>query len=154
MVPRSHTNTNMKTQTLPRNHSSGHQPVLASPQMEIGHGARQPPRNRVTHIAETVNMLMYSARKNIANFSEEYSVWKPPTSSDSASGRSKGARLVSPTIEIMKITKLGKSRIAYQPGMLSSKPPSRIGGFSPCDITISLVDIEPDSMNTATMDRP
>ena len=48
--------------------------------------------------AETVTMLMYSARKNSANFSDEYSVWKPPTSSDSASGRSNGARLVSPTI--------------------------------------------------------
>ncbi len=49
-------------------------------------------------IAETVIMLTYSARKNSANFSEEYSVWKPPTSSPSASGRSNGARLVSPTI--------------------------------------------------------
>ena len=50
--------------------------------------------------AETVAMLMYSARKNSANFSELYSVWKPPTSSPSASGRSNGARLVSPIIEI------------------------------------------------------
>ncbi len=50
--------------------------------------------------AETVTMLMYSARKNSANFIEEYSVWKPPTSSDSASGRSNGARLVSPTMAI------------------------------------------------------
>ena len=50
--------------------------------------------------AETVTMLTYSARKNRANFSEEYSVWKPPTSSPSASARSNGARLVSPTIEI------------------------------------------------------
>jgi hypothetical protein len=48
--------------------------------------------------AETVTMLMYSARKNIANFSELYSVWNPPTSSLSASGRSKGARLTSPVI--------------------------------------------------------
>ncbi len=45
-------------------------------------------------------MLMYSARKNNANFSEEYSVWKPPTNSPSASGRSKGARLVSPTMDV------------------------------------------------------
>ena len=37
--------------------------------------------------AETVTMLMYSARKNSANFSEVYSVWKPPTSSPSASGQ-------------------------------------------------------------------
>ena len=35
-------------------------------------------------------MLMYSARKNSANFSDEYSVWKPATSSLSASGRSNG----------------------------------------------------------------
>ena len=48
--------------------------------------------------AETVTMLTYSARKNSANLSEEYSVWNPPTSSPSASGRSNGARLVSPTI--------------------------------------------------------
>ena len=45
-------------------------------------------------------MLMYSARKNIANLNDEYSVWNPPTSSDSASARSNGARLVSPTTEI------------------------------------------------------
>ena len=51
--------------------------------------------------AETVAMLMYSARKNSANFRELYSVWNPPTSSPSASGRSNGARLVSPTIEIV-----------------------------------------------------
>ena len=45
-------------------------------------------------------MFMYSARKNHANFIDEYSVMKPATSSPSASGRSNGRRLVSPTIEI------------------------------------------------------
>src|SRR6266436_3876550 len=40
-------------------------------------------------------MLVYSAIKNIANLKLAYSVWKPATSSDSASGRSNGARLVS-----------------------------------------------------------
>jgi hypothetical protein len=40
-------------------------------------------------------MFMYSAMKNMAKRIEEYSVWKPPTSSPSASGRSNGARLVS-----------------------------------------------------------
>ena len=92
--------TNTKTLTLTRNHSIGHQPGLAPDHTEIGHGARQPPRNSVVASAETVIMLMYSARKNSANFSEEYSVWKPPTSSPSASGRSNGSRLVSPTIVI------------------------------------------------------
>ena len=99
-MPRSQMNTNRATTTLPKNHSSGHQPVLAPSQTEIGQGARQPPRNSVAASAETVTMLMYSARKNSANFSDEYSVWKPPTSSLSASARSKGARLVSPTTAI------------------------------------------------------
>ena len=40
-------------------------------------------------------MLAYSARKNSANRMPLYSVWKPPVSSCSASGRSNGARLVS-----------------------------------------------------------
>ena len=61
---------NMKMSTLPRNHSSGHQPVLAPAHSDSGHGARQPPRNSVVASAETVIMLMYSARKNSANFIE------------------------------------------------------------------------------------
>ena len=65
-----------------------------------GSGACQPPRNKVAANADTVIMFMYSAMKNMANRIEEYSVWNPPTSSPSASGRSKGARLVSPTMEI------------------------------------------------------
>ena len=69
-----------------------------------------PPRNSVVAMAETVTMLTYSARKNSANFSDEYSVWNPPTSSDSASGRSNGARLVSPTIAITNTTKLGSEQ--------------------------------------------
>ena len=40
-------------------------------------------------------MLAYSARKNSANRMPLYSVWNPPISSCSASGRSNGARLVS-----------------------------------------------------------
>jgi hypothetical protein len=91
---------NSRMSTLPRNHSIGHQPELAPDHRVIGQGARQPPRNSVVQTAETVIMLMYSARKNSANLNEEYSVWKPPTSSDSASGRSNGARLVSPTAEM------------------------------------------------------
>ena len=82
------------------NQSTGHQPWFAPSHSDSGHGARQPPRNSVVASAETVTMLMYSARKNSANFSDEYSVWKPPTSSPSASGRSNGARFVSPTIEM------------------------------------------------------
>ena len=50
--------------------------------------------------ADTVAMLMYSASMNMANKRGVFGV-KPPTSSPSASGRSKGARLVSPTIEMV-----------------------------------------------------
>ena len=49
---------------------------------------------------ETISMFTYSPVKNIANFMEEYSVWNPAISSDSASGRSNGARFVSATIAI------------------------------------------------------
>src|SRR4051812_3484504 len=122
--------TNRATTTLRKNHSSGHQPLFAPLQMEMGHGARQPPRNSVAASAETVTMLTYSARKNSANFSDEYSVWNPPTSSDSASGRSNGARLVSPTMAITKTTKLGTSRITFHRLVL-------------CDCTMSAVDSEP-----------
>src|SRR5690242_15786794 len=94
--------TNSRISTLVSHHSSGHQPVLSTPWSISVNGQviRQPPRNSVVQTADTVIMLMYSARKNIANLNDEYSVWKPPTSSDSASGRSNGARLVSPTAEI------------------------------------------------------
>ncbi len=44
----------------------------------------------------------------------EYSVWYPATSSDSASGRSKGARLVSATAEIQKTMKETGIRKPYQ----------------------------------------
>ena len=57
-------------------------------------------KNSVVATAETLSMLMYSARKNHANFIEEYSVMYPPTSSPSASGRSNGSRFTSPNIEI------------------------------------------------------
>src|ERR1019366_4477071 len=97
-VPRNQMKTNRTANSLPKNHSTGHQPALDAAHNEIGHGARQPPRNSVVMSADTVTMLMYSARKNSANFNEVYSVWNPPTSSPSASGRSNGALLVSPTI--------------------------------------------------------
>src|SRR5665647_1017689 len=114
-----------------RNHSSGHQPVLSTPLSmdDRGNGARHPPRNMVVASAETVTMLTYSERKNSANFSEEYSVWKPPTSSLSASARSKGARLVSPTIDTTYTAKLPSSTTMNQ--------------RSACAATMAVVDKEP-----------
>src|SRR3954469_604007 len=122
---------NRMKKTLPRNHSTGHQPVLRTPSsmVDSGQGARQPPRNKVAASAATVVMLMYSARKNIANLIDEYSVWNPATSSLSASGRSNGARLVSPTIETRYMTNDGNSGITYHSEC--------------CALTISDVDSEP-----------
>jgi hypothetical protein len=68
-----------------------------------------PPRNIIT-----VNTLIsiiepYSARKNKAKPILAYSTLKPETSSDSASGRSKGALLVSAKIETRNIKNNGKN---------------------------------------------
>src|SRR3954467_13117994 len=122
----------MMLTTLARNHRTGHQPVLSTPlsTSDSGQGARQPPRNNVVASAGTGMTLMYSARKNTANLIDEYSGWKPATSSGSASGRSKGARLVSPTIDTRYIRNDGISGSAYQ-------------SFD-CAATISLVDSEPE----------
>src|SRR3954449_2710718 len=122
----------MMATTLARNQRIGHHPVLSTPSStsDSGHGARQPPRNSVVAKAATVVTLMYSARKNMANLIDPYSVWKPATSSVSASARSNGARLVSPTIDTRYIRNDGMSGSAYQ-------------SFA-CDATISLVDSEPE----------
>ena len=48
-------------------------------------------------IAPIEIMFPYSDMKKIAQRKPEYSVWKPPTSSLSASGRSNGVRFVSAT---------------------------------------------------------
>ena len=87
-------------------------PAPASAKISDGHEARavlrrataacQPPRNSSVAIALTVIMLAYSAMKNAANFMLLYSVWKPATSSFSASGRSNGTRLVSANAAIRK----------------------------------------------------
>src|ERR1700761_103439 len=112
------------------NQMIGNQPSLAPAHSERGQGARQPPRKSVVATAERVTMLTYSARKNSANFSDEYSVWKPPTSSDSASARSNGARFGPPPMETAKIPKLTGRTQPYQP--LS------------CAATMSAVDSEPE----------
>src|SRR5690625_2235645 len=128
--------------TLSRNHRKPHHPVLNIPSLIwlIPNGARHPPRNKVTATAETLTMLMYSARKNIANFMLEYSVWNPPTNSPSASGRSKGARLVSPTIETRYTMNDGSRMIPNQ--------------NCSCAATMPEVDMVPANSNTATNDSP
>src|SRR6267378_5649597 len=74
-----------------------------------GTGDIQPPRNSKEPIAESRIMLAYSPRKNRAKGIDEYSVWKPCTSSASDIGRSNGGRLVSASAETKKITNIGNS---------------------------------------------
>src|SRR5579862_6012123 len=70
----------------------------------FGNGGSHPPRKSVVATDETTIMFAYSARKNSANRIPLYSVWNPPVSSCSASGRSNGARLVSANPPMMKMT--------------------------------------------------
>ena len=68
--------------------------------LSSGQGESQPPRNMIAVSAAIRIMFMYSARKNSAKVTPEYSTWKPATISDSPSATSKGWRLVSATPEM------------------------------------------------------
>ena len=84
-----------------------------------GTGPSGPPRNSVTTMADMVIMFMNSARKKRAKRIDEYSVLNPPTSSESASTRSKGGRLSSAVMATMnKKNGTMPSRIRFQ----SQKP--------------------------------
>ena len=71
----------------------------------------QPPKNIIT-VKTLINIIEpYSARKNNAKPILAYSTLKPETSSDSASGKSNGALLVSAKIETKNIKNNGKKGI-------------------------------------------
>src|SRR3954454_4368207 len=72
-------------------------------------GGSQPARNRIDVIALIRIMLAYSPRKNRPKLMELYSTKNPATISDSPSGRSNGARLVSASAEMKKIINIGNS---------------------------------------------
>src|SRR5262245_45333080 len=100
---------------LPINHRTGGITSRNASAATFGNGRSQPPRKSVTAIAATVNMLAYSAKKNRENLNPLYSVWNPATSSDSASGKSNGARFVSATPQIQKRIKAIGCKNTYQP---------------------------------------
>src|SRR5918993_4983167 len=77
-------------------------------------GGSQPPRNRIVANAHIVVMATYSPSMNSRYGVEPYSTMKPATSSDSASTRSNGGRLVSASAEMKKITNIGNSGSQYQ----------------------------------------
>jgi len=59
-------------------------------------------------------IFAYSARKNRANGPPAYSTLNPETSSDSPSVRSKGARLVSASVEMYHIAARGQAGVINQ----------------------------------------
>src|SRR3974390_2163684 len=72
-------------------------------------GGSQPPRNRIVAIAHIVQIATYSPSMNKRYGVEPYSTMKPATSSDSASTRSNGGRLVSASAEMKNTMNIGKS---------------------------------------------
>lgn len=86
-------------------------------------------------------MLLYSAKKNIANTIEEYSTLYPATNSASASTKSKGARFVSASIEIKKTIAQGNN------GKINQI-------VFPCIATISAKLKEPPRRATGKITKP
>src|SRR6187431_1546154 len=78
-------------------------------------GGSQPPMNRIVVIAHMVAIATYSPSMNIMYGVEPYSTMKPATSSDSASTRSNGGRLVSASAEMKNTMNIGNSGSQYQP---------------------------------------
>ena len=92
-------------------------------------------------VSDAIRIIFaYSPRKNNAKDMLLYSTKKPATNSLSPSGRSNGARLVSASVEMKKITNIGKSGIKNQ-------------RFS-CAVTISFRLSEPTQSSTVTITNP
>src|SRR6202790_1489407 len=72
-------------------------------------GGSQPPRNRIVAIGTMGVPAEYWRDMNNRRGGEPYSTMKPATSSDSASTRSNGGRLVSASAETKKTTNIGNS---------------------------------------------
>ena len=68
---------------------------------------KEKPKKKIKNKVEWKNILLYSPRKKKAKEIPAYSLWKPETSSDSASWKSIGARLVSAIIQRRKRREIG-----------------------------------------------
>src|ERR1700687_3820102 len=127
--------------TLARNHTmpgtsvSGH----------TGNGGSQPPRNIMVPSAHMVMIATYSPSMNSMYGVDEYSTMKPATSSDSASTKSNGGRLVSASAETKKITNIGNSGSQYH----CNRPHGPA-----CASTILVRLSEPAHMSTVMMTKP
>src|ERR1700678_2908453 len=118
-------------------------------------GGSQPPMNRIAAIAHIVVIATYSPSMNSRYGVEPYSTMKPATSSDSASTRSNGGRLVSASADTKKIICIGNSGSQYQFRMLSHGTPSDVARpRSCCASTIAVRLSEPTQSSTVMMTKP
>src|SRR6201996_1009291 len=124
-------NRKKKKNTFSRNHTIPGTQVNGA----IASGGSQPPKNRIVHIAHIRTTLTYSPRKNSRNGVDEYSTKKPATSSDSASTRSKGGRLVSASAETKKIGSIGNRMEKTN---------------QPCSCALTMADRFSDPANSST----
>ena len=88
--------------------------------LTISSGITYPPKNRIAVSVDISTIEQYSARKKNTKMIELCSVKNPATNSDSASGRSKGVRLVSASADTKKIIASGSSGTTYQIAAWSS----------------------------------
>src|SRR5215470_10728927 len=80
-------------------------------------GGSHPPRNRMVVMAHMVAIATYSPSMNSMYGVDPYSTMKPATSSDSASTRSNGGRLVSASAEMKNTMNIGNSGSQNHPNM-------------------------------------
>uniref|UniRef100_A0A8K1ZR57 Uncharacterized protein n=1 Tax=Apiotrichum gracile TaxID=82516 RepID=A0A8K1ZR57_9TREE len=88
--------------------------ILINVSFSITSGKLYPPKNRIAANVDINTIEQYSPRKKNTKIIPECSVKNPATSSDSASGRSKGVRLHSANIAIKKIMNTGNRGTTYQ----------------------------------------
>src|ERR1700761_2462840 len=118
-------------------------------------GEVQPPRNRMVASAHIVVIATYSPSMNSRYGVEPYSTMKPATSSDSASTRSNGGRLVSANAETKKITSMGNSGSQYQLRIVShGSPISEARPWLRCASTMAERLSEPTHSSTVMMTKP
>src|SRR6187200_2959592 len=115
-------------------------------------GGSQPPRNRIVVRAHISTTATYSPRKNSRNGVDEYSIIWPATSSDSASTRSKGGRLVSASAEMKNTMNIGNSASQCQSRKVLGRP-RRVPMPSCWDSTMSVRLSEPTASSTVMMTK-
>src|SRR5439155_13886405 len=117
-------------------------------------GGNQPPRNRIVAIAHIVVIATYSPSMKSRYGVDEYSTMNPATSSDSASTRSKGGRLVSASAETKNTMNIGRSGSQYQFRKASHGRPILVARPVCCDLTMSVRLSEPAQRRTVMITKP